>query len=183
MATIFFFFFLSFLSPLFKTPFTRAYLSSTASPPPLPLSPHSGSRTNLAGDKMQHGTQCSILMLKEPSSTPDATGQEQLEDKYEAALQSAFAKDDAVHLDLIYVAPLTILPKEPSLLSESIAAGPPPLGRDHRGKDDPTTAEVWAFAVTSQNAVRSFVQALERQTNLGKRRLWMACRSLNYSRI
>ncbi|GJJ68140.1 hypothetical protein EMPS_00486 [Entomortierella parvispora] len=115
---------------------------------------------------MQHRTQCSILMLKESSSIPDAASPGQQEDKYEAALQSAFATDDALDLDLTYVAPLTILPRQPSLLSETIAVGLPPLA-------DPTRGGVWAFAVTSQNAVRSFVQALECQPDLAIREAWL----------
>lgn len=110
-------------------------------------------------------------MLKESSSNPNVTDQEQQEDKYEVALQNAFA-DDAVNLDLTYMAPLTILPREPSLLSESIAAGSPPLSLDRQEKDDSPRAEVWAFAVTSQNAVRSFVRALDRQPDLGRRFIW-----------
>ncbi|KAG0044401.1 hypothetical protein BGZ83_010389 [Gryganskiella cystojenkinii] len=103
-------------------------------------------------------------MLKERTETADPDNQDQPRDLYENALRTAFAKDrqDSLDFDLTYLAPLAVLTKEPSVLSQSIASGLPPLSADVT-----TKRSLWAFAVTSQNAVRAIVQALENQPDLG----------------
>ena len=122
---------------------------------------------------------CSILLLKERTETADPISLEQPKDPYETAFRAAFANDEHEHehdhsldIELSYLAPLAVLTKEHSILSQSVAAGlPPSLSTDgpNSGRQGDNTAKrsLWAFVVTSRNAVRAVVQALEGQSDLG----------------
>ncbi|KAF9192029.1 hypothetical protein BGZ51_006388 [Haplosporangium sp. Z 767] len=63
-----------------------------------------------------------------------------------------------------YLAPMTTLFPKPTVLSEAILAGPP----SNRGRD-----RIWAFAVTSQNAVQAIETALQAQTDSAIREAWL----------
>ncbi|CAO3567486.1 unnamed protein product [Mortierella alpina] len=134
---------------------------------------------------------CSILLLKEASSKPDTIpGQSAVKSSlvagggsgtssdadqpYSAALHSAFRAIDS-QCSVEYLAPMTTVYPDDTLLSRAIASGPPVHCRPLPGSAEvPNEAgKVWAFAVTSQNAVRAVREALSNQLDPEIRDAWL----------
>ncbi|KAF9935318.1 hypothetical protein BGZ67_003451 [Mortierella alpina] len=133
---------------------------------------------------------CSILLLKEASSKFDATSEQSAggssltpgesgpspdaDQPYSAALHTAFRAINA-QCSVEYLAPMTTVYPDDTLLSRAIAAGPPDRCRPTEGTADTLNeaGKVWAFAVTSQNAVRAVQEALSNQLDPGVREAWL----------
>jgi hypothetical protein len=125
----------------------------------------------------------SILLLKEAPSGEDSESQGQKSsnrhqqqtqesDQYRSALHSLAT--DNVETTVDYLAPMATVFPESTALSEAIASGYPntPFGRRRHQEDYDTTKSndfIWAFAVTSQNAVHAIEAALTRQPHPGRR--------------
>ncbi|KAF9082130.1 hypothetical protein BGX29_004047 [Mortierella sp. GBA35] len=117
---------------------------------------------------------CSILLLKEPPTPPELAPFQQTPsgtlsnavDPYSDALHSAFSQHHGgVHLNVEYLPPMTTLYPKTTLLSRAIAAGYPP-GHAH-SENHAEFGMLWAFAVTSQNAVSAVEAALRNQPDTG----------------
>ncbi|KAG0231107.1 hypothetical protein B0O80DRAFT_483053 [Mortierella sp. GBAus27b] len=138
----------------------------------------------------------SVLLLKEaPGGDPEGQGQgssdaqqqrqpAQETDQYRSALRSLAT--DQVETTVDYLPPMTTLFPESTELSQAIAAGYPNTPYDHRGlKEHRSPAEgapsnnistsgfVWAFVVTSQNAVHAIDAALQLQPHPDIREAWL----------
>jgi len=115
---------------------------------------------------------CSILLLKEsPSPTRDAPSEQPREtsshaaDLYTDALHSAFSRHQPnVVLKVEYLPPMTTLFPKTTLLSRAILSGYPPGHSSNMGSE---FGCLWAFAVTSQNAVHAVEAALQHQPDTG----------------
>ncbi|KAG0360140.1 hypothetical protein BGZ54_009686, partial [Gamsiella multidivaricata] len=100
-------------------------------------------------------------------------------DPYKTALHAvaaaAEATRDDVELTVDYLAPMTTVFPESTLLLQTITAGYP--NTPYRSSKDNSTysAEnrIWAFAVTSQNAVHAIEEALRRQPDAAIREAWL----------
>ncbi|KAG0251488.1 hypothetical protein BG011_007586 [Mortierella polycephala] len=115
----------------------------------------------------------SILLLKEdpivgvrqiPSTVAGPCSDPAPIDPYRTALHAAFTQDNQMQHNVDYLAPMTTLFPMPTVLSEAILAGPP----SNQGHD-----RIWAFAVTSQNAVQAIETALQAQTDSAIREAWL----------
>ncbi|KAK3814318.1 MAG: hypothetical protein J3Q66DRAFT_441962 [Benniella sp.] len=129
----------------------------------------------------------SILLLKEAPGGGDSESQEQKSsnrhqqqtqesDQYRSALHSLAT--DNVETTVDYLAPMATVFPEITALSEAIASGYPntPFGHRRHQEDYGTTKSndyIWAFAVTSQNAVHAIEAALTRQPHPDIREAWL----------
>ncbi|KAI1295085.1 hypothetical protein EDD11_008020 [Mortierella claussenii] len=124
--------------------------------------------------------QCSILLLKEaPSEHEDNVQHQQragLNDPYKDAIV-ALTKEN-IEARVEYLAPMTTLFPTPTLLSRAIAAGYPNMPHCQQHSDfTPSDVDdygvIWAFAVTSQNAVHAVEEALWTQSDPDIRKEWL----------
>ncbi|KAF9576997.1 hypothetical protein EC968_000124 [Mortierella alpina] len=133
---------------------------------------------------------CSILLLKEASSRFDTIPGEtaggssvisggsgtspDADQPYSAALHSAFRAINT-QCNVEYLAPMTTVYPDDTLLSRAIASGPPDRCRPSHesAKTMNEAGKVWAFAVTSQNAVRAVQEALSNQSDPEVRDAWL----------
>ncbi|KAF9941920.1 hypothetical protein BGZ65_000534 [Modicella reniformis] len=126
----------------------------------------------------------SILLLKEaPGRDSEDLGQSsagthqqqqeqerptQESDPYESALRAL--ANDHVETTVDYLAPMATVFPESTVLSEAIAAGYPNTPFCRRGGHQERRCldgSLWAFAVTSQNAVHAIEEALQQQLDPG----------------
>ncbi|KAF9113381.1 hypothetical protein BGW39_003772, partial [Mortierella sp. 14UC] len=112
---------------------------------------------------------CSILLLKEPPTLTDPISSQQTppdttpqsSDPYSDALHAAFSQQHSgARLKVEYLPPMTTMFPETTLLSRAIAAGYPPGQPQSRNSE---FGDLWAFVVTSQNAIHAVEAALQRQ--------------------
>ncbi|KAK3847503.1 MAG: hypothetical protein J3R72DRAFT_431530 [Linnemannia gamsii] len=123
---------------------------------------------------------CSILLLKEPPTPIDPIPSHQTlpddtpphaDDPYSDALHAAFSQHlSDVRLKVEYLPPMTTVFPVTTLLSRAIADGYPPVQPQSRNTE---FGNLWAFAVTSQNAVHAVEAALQQQLDPAIRKAWL----------
>ncbi|KAF9394415.1 hypothetical protein BGX21_010370 [Mortierella sp. AD011] len=107
----------------------------------------------------------SILLLKEAPAEQDPNDSHHQNDPYKAALHSLTPEN--VETTVEYLAPLTTVYPECTLLSNAISKGYPNTPYHPHRRTLDSDESIWAFAVTSQNAVRAMEKALQRQSDPG----------------
>ncbi|KAG0327432.1 hypothetical protein BGZ99_007652 [Dissophora globulifera] len=129
-----------------------------------------------------------VLLLKEAPGTdegPETLKQQQQhleDDPYRQALNS-LAKNKNVTLTVDCMAPMAIVYPESTLLSQAVTAGYPSTPYDSQRvsqsndlnllSSEIVTDSIWAFAVTSQNAVYAFEEAMRQQPDPAVRAAWL----------
>lgn len=122
---------------------------------------------------------CSILLLKEPPTSPlpyqlpsQGTPSPHLTEPYSDALHEAFSRHQPDVVPKVeYLPPMTTVFPRTTQLSRAIAAGYPPGHSLSKGSSE--LASLWAFAVTSQNAVSAVEAALQHQLDADIRAAWL----------
>ncbi|KAF9204387.1 hypothetical protein BGZ49_005369 [Haplosporangium sp. Z 27] len=126
----------------------------------------------------------SILLLKDAPSSKSDSNDSSSHDPYKAALHASTR--DNLEITVEYLAPLTTLYPDNTLLSRAITEGYPKTPYHHNHENSPSSSLVdsnnddqdnkdciWAFAVTSQNAVHAFEKALQIQSDPDIRDAWL----------
>ena len=118
---------------------------------------------------------CSIILLKEPPTPTSSLPSQQPSpgtpplhstEPYTDALHEAFSRHQPdVVLKVEYLPPMTTIFPRTTQLSRAIAAGYPP--GHPLSKRNSEYSSLWAFAVTSQNAVSAVEAALQHQSDAG----------------
>ncbi|KAF8955143.1 hypothetical protein BGZ46_002719 [Entomortierella lignicola] len=117
----------------------------------------------------------SILLLKDAPSSKSDSNDSSSHDPYKTALHASTR--DNLEITVEYLAPLTTLYPDNTLLSRAITEGYPKTPHHNHenspslvnsNNDDQSNKDcIWAFAVTSQNAVHAFEKALQIQSDPG----------------
>ncbi|KAF9346524.1 hypothetical protein BGX26_001958 [Mortierella sp. AD094] len=119
----------------------------------------------------------SILLLKEAPAGQDSSDShhQHQNDPYKTALHSLTLEN--VETTVEYLAPMTTVYPECTPLSNAIAEGYPktPYHPLRRASDSNSSSDesIWAFAVTSQNAVHAVEKALQGQSDPDIREAWL----------